>query len=65
MGRHRMGYVFESKSGAFHVRYYVTKIVNGQPNRIRKSRLLCRKDNKYYSRTCKEVKNKRDASCVR
>jgi len=60
MGRHQTGYIFESKSGAFHVRYYTTEIVDGQPTRVQKSHLLCRKNNKYYSRTCKEVKNKRD-----
>lgn len=60
IGRHQAGYVSESKSGAFHVRYYTTEIVDGQPKRIQKSHLLCRKNNRYYSRTCKEVKNKRD-----
>lgn len=30
MGRHQTGYIFESKSGTFHVRYYATEIVNGQ-----------------------------------
>jgi integrase len=60
MGRHQTGYIFESKSGAFHVRYYTTEIVDGQPQRVQKSHLLCRKDNKYFSRTCKAVKLKRD-----
>jgi integrase len=60
MGRHQTGYIFESKSGAFHVRYYTTEIVDGQPRRVQKSHLLCRKDNKYFSRTCKAVKLKRD-----
>jgi hypothetical protein len=50
MGRHQTGYIFESKSGAFHVRYYTTEIVDGQPRRVQKSHLLCRKNNKYYSR---------------
>jgi hypothetical protein len=60
MGRHQTGYIFESKSGAFHVRYYATEIVDAQPTRVQKSHLRCHKSNKYYSRTCKEVKNKRD-----
>jgi integrase len=60
MGRHQTGYIFESASGAFHVRYYVTEIVDGQAKRVQKSHLLCRKDNKYFSRTCKAVKLKRD-----
>ena len=60
MGRHQTGYIFESASGAFHVRYYTTEIVDGQPKRVQKSHLLCRKDNKYFSRTCKAVKLKRE-----
>jgi integrase len=60
MGRHQTGYIFESKSGAFHVRYYTTEIVDGQPQRVQKSHLLCRKDNKHFSRTCKAVKLLRD-----
>lgn len=60
MGRHQTGYIFESASGAFHVRYYTTEIVDGQPKRVQKSHLLCRKDNKYFSKTCKAVKLKRD-----
>ena len=38
MGRHQTGYIFESASGAFHVRYYTTEIVDGQPKRVQKSR---------------------------
>jgi integrase len=60
MGRHQTGYIFESASGAFHIRYYTTEIVDGQPQRVQKSHLLCRKDNKYFSKTCKAVKLKRD-----
>jgi integrase len=60
MGRHQTGYIFESKSGAFHVRYYTTEIVDGQPRRVQKSHLLCRKDNKHFSKTCKAVKLLRD-----
>jgi hypothetical protein len=43
MGGHQTGYIFESKSGAFHVRYCATEIVDGQPRRVQKSHLLCRK----------------------
>jgi integrase len=60
MGRHQTGYIFESASGAFHVRYYTTEIVDGTPRRVQKSHLLCRKDNKHFSKTCKAVKLKRD-----
>jgi hypothetical protein len=60
MGRHQTGYIFESSSGAFHVRYYTTEIVDGQAKRVQKSHLLCRKDNKHFSRTCKAVKLLRD-----
>ncbi|HVO81513.1 MAG TPA: tyrosine-type recombinase/integrase [Terriglobales bacterium] len=60
MGRHQTGYIFESASGAFHVRYYTTEIVDGQPKRVQKSRLLCHKDEKHFSATCKAVKLLRD-----
>lgn len=60
MGRHQTGYIFESKSGAFHVRYYTTEIVDGQPRRVQRSHLLCRRDRKHFSKTCKAVKLKRD-----
>ena len=60
MGRHQTGYIFESSSGAFHVRYYTTEIVDGQAKRVQKSHLLCRKDNKHFSKTCKAVKLLRD-----
>jgi hypothetical protein len=60
MGRHQTGYIFESKSGAFHVRYYTTEIIDGQPRRVQKSHLLCHKDNKHSSKTCKAVKLLRD-----
>ena len=60
MGRHQTGYIFESKSAAFQVRYYVSEIVDGQPKRVQKSHPLWRRDNKHFSRTCKVVKNKRD-----
>ncbi|MGO9433278.1 MAG: tyrosine recombinase XerC [Terracidiphilus sp.] len=60
MGRHQTGYIFESSSGAFHVRYYTTEIVDGQPKRVQKSHLLSREDDKHFSRTCKAVKLLRD-----
>jgi integrase len=60
MGRHQTGYIFESASGAFHVRYYVTEIIDGHAKRVQKSHLLCRKDNKHFSKTCKAVKLLRD-----
>jgi integrase len=60
MGRHQTGYIFESVSGAFHVRYYVTEIANGQAKRVQRSHLLRRKDNKHFSKTCKAVKLLRD-----
>jgi hypothetical protein len=60
MGRHQQGYIFESKSGAFHVRYYTTEIVDGQPRRVQRSHLLCRKSDKYFSKTCKPVNLLRD-----
>jgi integrase len=60
MGRHQQGYIFESASGSFHVRYYTTEIINGVPTRVQRSSLLCRKDHKHYSRSCKAVKLLRD-----
>jgi len=61
MTRHQTGYIFQSASGTFHVRYYDTAIVDGQPVRVQKSRLLCHKDEKHFSCTCKAVKLLRDA----
>src|ERR1019366_340323 len=40
--RHQAGYVFAANS-AFHVRYYVTAIVDGQLQRTQKSERLCSK----------------------
>src|ERR1039457_208770 len=60
MGRHQTGYIFESKSGAFHLRYYTTEIADGQPRRVQRSHLLCRRDSKHFSKTCKAVKLLRD-----
>jgi len=55
MARYQSGHVFEAH-GAFHVRYYVTEIVDGQPKRVQRSKWLCKKDNKHHSKTCKAVK---------
>jgi len=60
MGRHQTGHIFESASGAFHVRYYATEIVDGHARRVQRSHLLCHKDDKHYSTTCKAVKLLRD-----
>jgi integrase len=57
MGRFQKGHVFESHGG-FHVRYYVTEIVDGQPKRVQRSERLCAKDNKHHSTTCKAVQQK-------
>jgi len=55
MGRYQNGHIFEQHS-AFHVRYYVTEIVDGKPTRVQRSERLCTKDNKHHSVTCKPVK---------
>src|SRR5207244_2726979 len=60
MGRHQAGHIFESASGAFHVRYYATEILDGQARRVQRSHLLCHKDDKHYSTKCKAVKLLRD-----
>ncbi len=44
MARYQSGHVFEAY-GTFHVRYYVTEIVDGQPKRVQRSKWLCKKDN--------------------
>jgi integrase len=54
--RHQTGYIFQSASGSFHIRYYSTEIVNGQPVRVQKSHLLCRKDARHFSKSCKAVR---------
>jgi integrase len=45
MSRHQRGHIFEGH-GAFHVRYYSTEIVDGQPQRVQRSHRLCTKDRK-------------------
>ncbi len=43
MARHQRGYIYEA-SNAFHVRYYVTDIVEGKPVKKQRSHRLCTKD---------------------
>ena len=43
MARHQRGYIYEA-SGAFHVRYYVTEIVEGKPEKKQRSHKLCDKN---------------------
>jgi integrase len=43
VSRHQRGYIYEA-FGAFHVRYYVNEIVDGQPVRKQRSHRLCTKD---------------------
>jgi integrase len=57
MSRYQRGHVFEGH-GAFHVRYYVNAIVDGQPRRVQRSERLCSKDNKHHSTKCKPVQQK-------
>jgi len=36
------GYVYKGSDGkSFHVRYYLTEIVEGQPKRVQRSHKLC------------------------
>ena len=55
--RHQAGYVYEAFN-AFHVRYYTTEIVDGQPKRVQRSKRLCTKDRNtgHGSKTAKAVK---------
>jgi len=57
MERYQRGYVFEA-SNAFHVRYYVNEIVNGEPKRVQRSQRLCGKDRStgHGSKTAKAVR---------
>jgi integrase len=43
MARHQRGHIYEA-SGAFHVRYYSTEIVEGKPLKKQRSHKLCDKD---------------------
>ena len=49
--------MFEA-SNAFHVRYYVNEIVNGEPKRVQRSQRRCRKDRDtgHGSKTAKAVR---------
>jgi hypothetical protein len=49
MGRYQRGHILE-QHGAFHVRYYTTEIVDGQPKRAQRSERLCLEGNKHHSR---------------
>jgi integrase len=60
MSRHQAGYIFESQSGVFYVRYRVVEFIDGKAERVQKSHMLARKDEKHFSRTCKAVKLLRD-----
>jgi hypothetical protein len=42
--RYQRGHVFEASSNAFHVRYHVNEIVNGEPKRVQRSQRLCGED---------------------
>ena len=46
MARYQQGYIFEAFK-AFHVRYYVTEIVDGKPKRVQRSQRLCESGNNY------------------
>jgi integrase len=59
MGRIQTGYIYEA-SGAFFVRYYVTQIVDGQPQRVQRSARLCEKNDKYYGVKSQAVKRLRN-----
>jgi hypothetical protein len=37
-----------SNTGHFHVRYYTTEIVDGQPKRVQRSDRLCTKDTRHH-----------------
>jgi hypothetical protein len=54
MGRYQRGHVFEQHS-AFHVRYYTTEVIDGQPKRVQRSERLCSEDNQHHSTKCKPV----------
>ena len=59
MGRLQRGHIYEA-SGAFYVRYYISKIVEGKKERVQRSERLCFKDHKYYAPNAKSVKLLRD-----
>lgn len=55
MGRIQSGHIYEA-SGAFYCRYWATEIVDGQAQRVQRSKRLCEKNEKYYARNAKSVK---------
>jgi integrase len=57
MTRFQQGHIYEAFN-AFHVRYYQTEIIDGEPKRVQRSRKLCDKDQKYHSCACKPVRQK-------
>ena len=57
MTRFQQGHIYEAFN-AFHVRYYQTEIIDGQPKRVQRSHRLCAKDQKHHSRACKPVRQK-------
>lgn len=59
--RNQRGYVYKVGSGkraSFHIRFYRTEIVDGEPTRVQRSERLCPADDLHYSKTCKAVKDK-------
>ena len=57
--RHQRGHVFE-QHGAWHVRYYVTEIIDCTPKRVQRSHRLCAKDRQHASRSSKTVRDLQD-----
>ena len=55
MSRHQRGHIFE-RHGAFHVRFYQSKMHNGIATRVQKSHKLCDKDRVRHSRSSKPVR---------
>jgi integrase len=55
MSRIQNGYLYEA-SGAFFVRYYARKIIDGTVQRVQSSHRLCEKNDKYYALNAKAVK---------
>ena len=55
MGRYQRGYIYEA-FGAFHVRYRLEQIVDGELIRKQHSKRLCSKDREHPSGTSKSVR---------
>jgi integrase len=55
MTRYQDGHIYEAFN-AFHVRFYQTEIIDGQPKRVQRSRKLCARDQKHHSCACKPVR---------